>query len=92
MDPVTREKLQFNPSPVTDGLFTTEQLLEPGGWGGSIDFVYEHQKYFRHMVGMCMERKEEQVKAWREMGGGVGASEWDLKTNVEGTKSERKKI
>lgn len=88
IDPVIHTKLRFNPSPVTDGLFTADQLLE-SGWRGSIDFEYEHEKYFGHMVRMCEERKESQVKAWREMGGGIGISEWDFKTQAEGMKVEK---
>lgn len=88
IDPVVHAKLRFNPSPITDGLFTEEQLLE-ANWGGSIDFEYEHGKYFGHMVGMCEERKESQMRAWTELGGSVGISEWDFKTSAEGAKAEK---
>lgn len=88
IDPITRAKMKFNPSPIADGLFTPEQLFKPGGWGGSVEFEYEHEKYFKPLVELCQQREEAQMKAWREMGGGVGLSEWDFKTKAEGKTPE----
>lgn len=48
-------------------------------WGGACDFKYEHEKYWPALVGMCVERKKEQMERWRALGGTVGLREWDLK-------------
>lgn len=79
MDPVTRNKLKFNPKPVKDGMFVAEELFKEGGWGGSRDFVWDHEKYWPAFVQMCGEIREGQMALWRKLGGCVGCDEKDYK-------------
>lgn len=80
MDPVTRNKLKFNPNPVRDGLFTADELFKESGWGGSRDFVWDHEKYWPAFVGMCDEIVEGQMARWRKLGARVGCDEKDYKS------------
>lgn len=48
-------------------------------WGGSVDFEYEHEKYWPALVSMCDKRREEQMEKWKQLGGIVGLKEWDVK-------------
>jgi len=82
IDPVTRNKMKFNPKPVQDGLFTADELFRAGGWGGSRDFVYDHDKYWGSFVRMCDEIREAQMARWRKLGARVGCDEWDYKSDV----------
>jgi hypothetical protein len=82
IDPVTREKMKFNPKPVEDGLFTADELFKDGGWGGSRDFVYDHDKYWDAFVRMCDEIREAQMARWRKLGARVGCDEWDYKSDT----------
>ncbi|KAI0300962.1 CRAL-TRIO domain-containing protein [Russula brevipes] len=70
IDPVTRDKMKFNPKPIEDGLFAADELFKDGGWGGSRDFVWDHEKYW----GPLMAR-------WRKLGAHVGCDEWDYKSD-----------
>jgi hypothetical protein len=79
MDPVTRNKLKFNPNPVKDGMFAADELFKEGGWGGSRDFVWDHEKYWPAFVRMCDEIAEEQMARWRKLGARVGCDEKDYK-------------
>jgi hypothetical protein len=79
MDPVTRNKLKFNPNPVQDGMFTADELFKEGGWGGSRDFVWDHEKYWPAFVRMCDEIVEGQMARWRKLGSRVGCDEKDYK-------------
>ncbi|VDC07517.1 unnamed protein product [Peniophora sp. CBMAI 1063] len=79
IDPRTREKMKFNPKPVEEGLFTADQLFADGGWKGGVDFQWDHDKYWSALLQMCAELREVQLKRWRELGGRVGLSEWDIK-------------
>ena len=79
VDPVTREKVRFNPKVVEDGLIDKDMLLNAQGWGGNVDFEYEHDKYWPALVAMSKQRREEQMSKWRELGGKIGADEWILK-------------
>lgn len=82
IDPVTRNKMKFNPKPVEDGLFTADELMKDGGWGGSCDFVYDHDKYWGAFVRMCDEIREAQMARWRKLGARLGCDEWDYKSDV----------
>lgn len=79
MDPVTRNKLKFNPKPVKDGMFAAEELFKEGGWGGSRDFVWDHEKYWPAFVRMCDEIGKGQMARWRKLGACVGCDENDYK-------------
>ena len=82
IDPVTRNKMKFNPKPVEDGLFEADELFKEGGWGGSRDFVYDHERYWGAFVRMCDEIREAQMARWRKLGARVGCDEWDYKSDV----------
>lgn len=79
MDPVTRNKLKFNPKPIQDGMFVADELFKEGGWGGSRDFVWEHEKYWPAFVRMSDEIREGQMARWRKLGARVGCDEKDYK-------------
>jgi len=79
IDPVTRNKMKFNPKPVQDGFFAADELFKEGGWGGSRDFVWDHEKYWGAFLRMCDEIKEGQMVRWRELGARVGCDERDYK-------------
>ena len=79
MDPVTRNKLKFNPKPVQDGMFAADELFKGDGWGGSRDFVWDHEKYWSPFVQMCDEIREGHMARWRKLGARVGCDEKDYK-------------
>ena len=72
--------MKFNPRPVEDGLFTADQLIRDGGWGGSANFAYDHSKFWPALIQLCAGRRAEQMERWRALGAKVGVSEWDIKT------------
>jgi len=78
IDPVTREKMKFNPEVVKEGFFAPEMVMKE--WGGDCDFVYEHDKYWPAFVSMCDERRMGWMATWRSLGGTVGLKEWDYKS------------
>jgi hypothetical protein len=78
IDPVTRNKMKFNPKPVQDGLFAADELFK--GWGGSRDFAWDHEKYWGPFVRMCAEIREGQMARWRKLGARVGGDERDYKS------------
>ena len=80
IDPITRNKMKFNPKPVEDGLFTADELFKDDGWGGSRNFVWDHEKYWKPFVQMCAEIRAKQIARWRKLGGHVGCDEWDYKS------------
>ncbi|KAH9015191.1 CRAL/TRIO domain-containing protein [Lactarius hengduanensis] len=80
IDPITRNKMKFNPKPVEDGLFTPDELFKDGGWNGSRNFVWDHEKYWQPFVQMCAEIKAKQMARWRKLGARVGCDEWDYKS------------
>ena len=79
IDPITRNKMKFNPKPVQDGLFAADELFKDGGWGGARDFVWDHEKYWGPFVRMCAEIREGHMARWRKLGGHVGCNERDYK-------------
>jgi hypothetical protein len=81
IDPVTRDKMKFNPKPIEDGLFAADELFKGGGWGGSRDFVWDHEKYWGPLVRMCAEIRAAQMARWRKLGAHVGCDEWDYKSD-----------
>ncbi|TRM64418.1 CRAL-TRIO domain-containing protein [Schizophyllum amplum] len=82
VDPVTRDKIRLNPSPVKEGLFAAEEIMTDA-WGGKADFEWKHEEYWPALNNMCDARRERWLKAWRELGGRVGVKEWDYKTKLE---------
>jgi len=81
IDPVTRNKMKFNPKPVQDGLFAADELVKEGGWGGERDFVYDHDRYWGSFARMCDEIREARMVRWRKLGAQVGCDEWDYKSD-----------
>ena len=81
VDPVTREKVKFNPTIYGDGYFTKEMMMNEW-WGGDQDFEYDHGKYWPSLVQICKERSSAWLKSWQKLGGKVGISEWDYKKEI----------
>lgn len=80
VDPITRNKVKFNPSIFNDGFFDKDQVMHVSGWDGGCQFEWDHAKYWPALVTMCEERREKMVKRWKELGAKVGISEWEMKT------------
>jgi hypothetical protein len=78
VDPVTREKMVFNPHVVADGLFAADQAMP--SWGGERELVWQHAKYWPALLKLCESRERQWEARWRELGGKVGVSEWEYKT------------
>lgn len=78
VDPVTREKVKFNPSVIQDNLVPKERLIKEW-WGGEQNVEYVHEKFFKALVEMGEERMKRWMCKWRELGGCVGIKEWDYK-------------
>lgn len=81
LDPVTREKMRFNPACIKDGLFTPEMLMKE--WGGAREFEYDHEQYWSALVKMCDERRMRMMDAWRSQGSSVGIKEWEVKCAID---------
>lgn len=80
VDPITRNKVKFNPNIFNDGFFDKDQVMHVSGWDGGCQFEWDHAKYWPALVAMCEERREKMVKRWKELGAKVGISEWEMKT------------
>ncbi|KAF5359553.1 hypothetical protein D9756_003463 [Leucocoprinus leucothites] len=78
VDPVTREKVKFNPRVVEDGFVAKEYLMKEW-WGGDHDFEYDHEKFFPALAQMTTERKERWMAKWKDLGASIGLKEWDYK-------------
>ncbi|KAJ7170796.1 CRAL-TRIO domain-containing protein [Mycena crocata] len=81
IDPITRNKMKFNPQVIQDGIFTPEMVMSQW-WGGDCNFEYDHDKYWPALVSMCDERTKAWTAAWHKMGGKVGLKEYDYKTDA----------
>lgn len=79
VDPITREKVKFNPKVVEEGHISADQLMNEGGWGGDVHFEYDHDKYWPALLEMSKKRRDEQLERWRALGGTVGLDEWSIK-------------
>jgi hypothetical protein len=79
LDPVTREKVQFNANIVEQGHIDANQLMARDDWGGSIHFVYEQDKYWPALIEMAGSQREANLARWRALGGKVGLDEWVIK-------------
>ncbi|KAG6849783.1 hypothetical protein H0H93_005169 [Arthromyces matolae] len=82
IDPVSREKMKFNPNVVEDGLITGDNLMKVW-WGGDCEFEYEHEKYWPALVDLCESRRNSWLEKWRALGGTVGLKEWDYKGGAQ---------
>ncbi|KAK7690593.1 hypothetical protein QCA50_005692 [Cerrena zonata] len=88
VDPVTRPKMRFNPEIVKEGIFTQDACWKE--FGGDVEFVYEHDKYWPALVGLVNERKKKRMERWKALGGRVGLKEWDMRS--EGEEEELEKV
>jgi hypothetical protein len=52
-------------------------------WGGDIDFIYQHDRYWPALLSLCKKRQEAEAARWQELGGIVGISEWDIKSALK---------
>jgi len=82
VDPITREKVKFNPDVIKDGYITPEMLMR-WSWRGAVDFEYEHEKYWPSLLSLCEQRKKAWFERWKSLGGTVGIKEWDYKRDHE---------
>jgi hypothetical protein len=90
IDPNTREKVQFNPD--VRKLVPPEQL-DKDNFGGDLEFKYDHGTYFKALDEMAAERREEQFRRWREIGGGkIGVSEFVIRGGNEETKEKQEVV
>ncbi|KAF8910658.1 CRAL-TRIO domain-containing protein [Gymnopilus junonius] len=78
VDPLTRQKVKFNPKIFQDGLLKEDMVMKE--WGGNKDFEYVHEKYWPELVEICEKRVKAWKEIWRKLGAKVGISEWDYKT------------
>ena len=83
VDPVTRDKIRLNPSPVKEGLFAPEEIMTEA-WGGKAEFEWKHEEYWPTLIEMCDAQRDRWTQAWKELGGKVGVKEWDYKTKEVG--------
>jgi hypothetical protein len=82
IDPVTREKLKFNPNCVKDGHFEADMLIKEN-WGGGRTVEYVHEKFWPALLKLTGERREEYKEKWRKLGGKIGVKEWDYKVGAQ---------
>ncbi|KAF9526403.1 CRAL-TRIO domain-containing protein [Crepidotus variabilis] len=80
IDPVTREKMKFNPNVIKDKFFEPNQVMKEW-WGGDIDFEYVHADYWPSIVNLCEERNKKWRETWKGLGSKIGISEWEYKTH-----------
>ncbi|KAF7796475.1 hypothetical protein EIP86_007652 [Pleurotus ostreatoroseus] len=90
IDPVTRDKMRFNPKAIQDGLFTSDNVWVE--FGGDVTFEYDHSKYWADFIETTTKRRQEMMERWRALGGRIGLREWDIKNgdgvaNVPETKT-----
>ncbi|KAH0585157.1 hypothetical protein H2248_008414 [Termitomyces sp. 'cryptogamus'] len=79
IDPVSRDKMKFNPRVIEDKLFTGDMVMSEW-WGGDCDFEYVHDKYWPTLVSICESRRKVWLEKWRTLGGTVGLKEWEYKS------------
>jgi CRAL/TRIO domain len=83
IDPTTREKLKFNEN--LREYIPPEQLYEL--FGGDCQFEYVHEEFWPAYLKMAQDRRDECFARFKEAGGEIGLSEWDLRaptTQVNG--------
>lgn len=79
IDPVSREKMKFNPRVIEDNLFSRDMVMSEW-WGGDCDFEYAHDKYWPALVSLCESRRKVWLAKWKALGGKVGLTEWEYKS------------
>lgn len=71
IDPLTKEKLKFDEN--LRQLVPPAQLIK--SYGGDVDFVYDHGRYWPALNALADQRKAEMVHRWKEGGAHIGESE-----------------
>lgn len=86
VDPVTKDKIRFNPDVRT---LVPPAQLDKEIFGGDYDFRYKHEEYFPFLDRMCREAREAKMRRWRERGEGkCGMSEFIVKGGMEQAQQE----
>lgn len=79
IDPITRSKFKPDPSSLLkDRIFAPQQLMKQT-WGGTLDFEYQHDKYWKELIRVTDERRERWKEQWRGLGSNIGTREWKYK-------------
>lgn len=84
IDPNTREKLKFNED--LREYVPPEQLYE--FFGGDCVFEYEHETFWPAYLALAKEKRDMHFAKWKALGGGIGQSEWEIKSEEEAKASE----
>ena len=79
IDPLTREKLKFNED-MTQHVPKSQLDSE---FGGDVVFDYVHEEYWPALVSMCTAARENKIKNWKALGGGIGQSETAMKRSEQ---------
>ncbi|EPQ31650.1 uncharacterized protein PFL1_00983 [Pseudozyma flocculosa PF-1] len=80
IDPVTKSKCKFDEA-IKEEVPASQLAAD---FGGEVDFQYDHAKYWPDLVGLVQQRREEQLKRFREdCNGEIGASEWVIRGGDE---------
>ncbi|PPR00899.1 hypothetical protein CVT24_000384 [Panaeolus cyanescens] len=82
VDPITRQKVKFNPDVYKEGHFTADNMMNQW-WNGEQDFEYVHEKYWPALHELCETRVKAWKENWRNLGAKVGISEWEYKKGDE---------
>ncbi|KAF9440488.1 CRAL/TRIO domain-containing protein, partial [Macrolepiota fuliginosa MF-IS2] len=94
-NPITHAKCKFDSiSLLKEDVFKPEGLMKGLGWGGNLDFEFQHKKYWPELLRIAEERQKSWRERWRELGGGIGVREQVYKrpTVVGRTPSDSKFI
>ena len=89
IDPVTREKLRFNPECVKEGHFESNMLVKEN-WGGGRTVEYVRGKFWPALWELTGERREKRKERWRKLGGKIGVKEWDCESEIPAEEVEEK--
>jgi len=81
VDPITRQKVKFNPDVVKEGLIPKDQLMSQW-WGGEQEFEWDAEQYWPTLLKMTSELRQKQKQKWKQMGSRIGTSELDLKSDA----------
>lgn len=81
VDPVTKDKIRFNPDCRT---LVPPSQLDKLAFGGDFNFEYQHDSYFPFMHEIAKKRREENLARWRQYGGNkCGLSEFIIKGGMQ---------
>merc|ERR1711939_105545 len=87
VDPVTKDKIRFNPDVRT---LVPPGQLDKEDFGGDLNFQYKHEEYFPYLDKMCADAREAKMRRWRERGEGkCGMSEFIIKGGMEALQNEQ---